>query len=66
MVKKDICSFTRTYKVVKLQKDDDYNYVNLTLKQYQEEMFLVSIIRNNILNEGKNYEFTFITYKKYV
>ena len=59
------CSFTRTYKIVKLQKDDDYNYVNLTLKQYQAETILVRIKRNDILKEGKNYEFTFITYEKF-
>ena len=59
------CSFTRTYKIVKLQKDDDYNYVNLTLKQYQAETILVRIKRNDILKEGKNYEFTFVTYEKF-
>lgn len=59
----DTCSFTRTYKVMKLQKDDDYNYVNLTLKQYQAETILVRIKRNDILKEGKNYEFTFVTYE---
>jgi len=61
----DTCSFTRTYKVLKLQKDDDYNYVNLTLKQYQAETILVRIKRNDILKEGKNYEFTFVTYETF-
>ena len=59
------CSFTRTYKVLKLQKDNDYNYVNLTLKQYQAETILVRIKRNDILKEGKNYEFTFVTYETF-
>ncbi|MBQ2873175.1 MAG: helix-turn-helix transcriptional regulator [Bacilli bacterium] len=62
---KEPCSFTRTYKVLKLQKDNDYNYVNLTLKQYQAETILVRIKRNDKLKEGKNYEFTFITYEKF-
>ena len=61
----DTCRFTRTYKVVKSQKDDNYNYVNLILKQYQAETILVRIKRNNILKEGKNYEFTFITYEEF-
>ena len=59
------CSFTRTYKVVKLQEDDDYNYLNLTLKQYQADTLLVRINRNDLLKEGKNYEFTFVTYEKF-
>lgn len=59
------CSFTRTYKVVKLQEDDDYNYINVTLKQYQAESIQVRIKRNDKLKEGKNYEFTFMTYEKF-
>ena len=59
------CSFTRTYKVVNLQEDDDYNYLNLTLKQYQADTLLVRINRNDLLKEGKTYEFTFVTYEKF-
>ena len=59
------CSFTRTYKVVKLQEDDDYNYINVTLKQYQSESIQVRIKRNDKLKEGKNYEFTFVTYETF-
>ena len=61
----DTCNFTRTYKVVKLQEDDDYNYLNVTLKQYQAETIQVRINRNDKLKEGKNYEFTFITYEEF-
>ena len=59
------CSFTRTYKVVKLQEDDDGNYINVTLKQYQAETIQVRINKNDKLKEGRNYEFTFVTYENF-
>ena len=60
---KELCKFTRTYKVINIMDDDDYNYINVTLKQFQSESVLARIKRNNLIKEGNNYEFTFITYE---
>ena len=59
------CSFIRTYTVIKYQNTHDYNYIDLTLKQYQMDTELVRIKRNDIIKEGKTYEFEFVTYEKY-
>ena len=60
---KEPCKFTRTYKVISIIDDDDYNYINVTLKQFQLETTLVRIKRNDQIKIGNNYEFTFITYE---
>ena len=55
--------FTRTYKVLNIYPDDDYDYVNVTLSLFQAGLETVRIPRKYNLEVGKSYEFTFYTYK---
>lgn len=59
------CYFTRTYHILNIQEDDDYNFINVTLKQFQSKTSLVKIPRIDNLQVGKNYEFTFRTYESF-
>ena len=57
-----IYEFTRTYNILKVEESNDYAYLYLVVRQYQfEEIATVKILRNmaDIIEEGKNYEFTF-------
>ena len=55
--------FTRTYKVLNIYPDDDYEYLNVTLSQFQAGIATVKIKRSYNLEINKNYEFKFYTYK---
>ena len=59
----DICYFTRTYYVLNITDDDDYNFINVTLRGFQGETAMVRIDRNDKIQVGKNYEFIFSTYE---
>ena len=55
-------TFTRTYYIVSASEDDDENYINLTLKQFQGDLELVKVDKSVDVIVGRNYEFTFSTY----
>ena len=57
------CTFTRTYYILNIEDDDDYNYINVTLKEFQGEMAMVRINRIDNIKAGNSYEFTFSTYE---
>ena len=61
----NICHFTRTYHILNITDDDDYNFINVTLKQFQGEITMVRIPRFDNLKVNKNYEFVFNTYEIY-
>lgn len=61
----NICHFTRTYHILNITDDDDYNFINVTLKQFQGEITMVRLNRIDNLRVGKNYEFVFSTYEIY-
>ena len=54
--------FTQTYNVINIEESNDYNYLYLTIRQYQnEEIATVRVLRGlaSEVLEDKNYEFTF-------
>ena len=54
--------FMQTYNVVNIEESNDYNYLYLTIRQFQdEEIATVRVPRNlaNEIKENNNYEFTF-------
>ena len=54
--------FTQTYNVVNVEESNDYNYLYLTVRQYQfEEIATVRVLRSlaSEVLEDENYEFTF-------
>ena len=54
--------FTQTYHVVNIEESNDYNYLYLTVRQFQfEEIATVKVLRSlaSAVEEDKNYEFTF-------
>lgn len=54
--------FTQTYNVVNVEESNDYNYLYLTVRQYQfEEIATVRVLRSlaSEVSEDENYEFTF-------
>lgn len=55
--------FTRTYKVLNIYPDDDDNYLNVSLSQFQNGIAMVKIPSSYNLEINKTYEFTFYTYK---
>lgn len=63
--KNDTCQFTRTYHILNVTDDDDYNFINVTLKQFQGETSMVRINRYSNIKSGSNFEFTFSTYEMY-
>ena len=54
--------FVRTYHILNIYEDNDEDYINVTLKQYQGEPVTVKINKSNNIKVGYNYEFTFYTY----
>mgnify|MGYP002860850412 CR=1 FL=1 len=55
--------FTRTYKVLNIYLDDDNEYINITVSQFQSDVAMVRVKRIDNLEVNKNYEFKFYTYK---
>lgn len=54
--------FTQTYNVVNIEESNDYNYLYLTIRQFQDEEIATVRVPRNLANEVKennNYEFTF-------
>ena len=45
--------------------DDDENFINVTLKQYQGPVTIVRINKNNNIQVGNAYEFKFNTYETF-
>ena len=57
-----IYEFTRTYNILNIEESNDYDYLYLTIRQFQtEEVSTVKVLRSmaSSTEEGKNYEFTF-------
>jgi len=60
--KEELKIFTRTYNVISVEESNTYEYLYLTVKQFQfEEIETIRVLRSIAKNviEGKNYEFTF-------
>lgn len=55
-------TFTRTYSIKSVIEDDDEDFVNVTLKQFQGEEAIVKINKSTNLVVGKIYEFTFLNF----
>jgi len=56
------CSFTRTYLVLDMSDSNDYDYVYLTLREFQEEEVVTVKVKRSLASvivEDNNYEFTF-------
>ena len=54
--------FMQTYNVVNIEESNDYNYLYLTIRQFQDEEIATVRVPRNLANEVKennNYEFTF-------
>ena len=54
--------FTQTYHVANIEESNDYNYLYLTVRQFQfEEIATVKVLRSlaSEVKEDENYEFTF-------
>ena len=62
---KNDCKFTRTYDVKAIYPDDNEHYINATLKEFQGDIKTVKIPVSSNIEEGKTYEFTFVTHKKF-
>lgn len=61
----DTCYFTRTYYIMNIAEDNDAEFINVTLKQFQEEPTIVKINKSNNIQVGNTYEFTFSTYETF-
>lgn len=59
------CYFIRTYYILNISEDDDYDFINVTLREFQGNTVMVRIPRIDILQVGKNYEFKFRTYENF-
>ena len=55
--------FVRTYYILNIYEDDDKDFVNVTLKEFQGKTTTVKIARDYDIKVGYNYEFKFFTYK---
>lgn len=63
------CTLTKTYNVDNINSSNDSNYLYITFKEYQVEGVYTIKLSKTIskdLEIGKNYEFTFNTYKEYI
>ena len=58
-------TFTRTYYIISAVEDDNEDYINVTLKQFQGNPEVVKIDKSANIVVGRNYEFTFLTYTKF-
>ena len=58
-------TFTRTYYIISAIEDNDEDFINVTLKEFQGNLELVRISKSYDISVGKNYEFTFSTYTKF-
>ena len=58
-------NFTRTYYIISAIEDNDENYIDVTLRQFQGDPEIVKIDKSANIVVGKNYEFTFLTYTKF-
>ena len=59
----DTCYFTRTYHILDIKEDNDYDFINVTLGEFQGEIAMIRMNRIDNLQVGKNYEFVFSTYE---
>ena len=57
--------FTRTYKVLGIYPNDEEEYINVSLNQFQNGTAMVKIPSSYNLEINKTYEFTFYTYKMF-
>ncbi len=55
-------SFTRTYVIISATEDEEDDFINVTLKQFQGEEAVVKINKSSNIVVGKTYEFTFNTF----
>lgn len=55
-------TFTRTYFVVSAIEDEEEDFINVTLREFQGANALVKINKDSNIVVGKNYEFTFSTF----
>ena len=63
------CTLIKTYNVDNINSSNDSNYLYITFKEYQVEGVYTIKLSKTIskdLEIGKNYEFTFNTYKEYI
>lgn len=60
-----ICTFIRTYYIVSIQDDNDENFINVTLTEFQGQTAIVRINKTNNIQAGNSYEFTFSTYETF-
>ena len=63
------CTLIKTYNIDNINSSNDSNYLYITFKEYQVEGVYTIKLPKTIskdLEIGKNYEFTFNTYKEYV
>ena len=58
-------TFTRTYYIISATEDNDKDYIDVTLKQFQGDPEVVKIDKSANISVGRNYEFTFLTYSKF-
>lgn len=57
----DLKSFVRTYNILHIVESNDFNYLYLTIRQFQEEEVQTIKVKKDLcpnIEEGSNYEFT--------
>lgn len=59
------CYFTRTYHILNIAADNDEDFINVTLKQFQGNTAIVKINKTNNIQAGNSYEFVFKTYETF-
>ena len=58
------CSFTRTYLVLDISDSNDYEFIYLTLREFQEEEVVTVKVKRELASfiiEDNNYEFKFVS-----
>ena len=58
-------TFIRTYYIISAVEDNDEDYIDVTLKQYDGNPEIVKVDKSANIIVGRNYEFTFLTYYKF-
>ncbi|MBO5530722.1 MAG: helix-turn-helix transcriptional regulator [Bacilli bacterium] len=58
-------TFIRTYYIISAVDDNEEDYIDVTLRQFQGTPEIVKIDKSANIVVGRNYEFTFRTYIKY-
>lgn len=63
---KTICEYTRTFKILGIYESNDYKYLYVTIRAFQDEDIQTIKIERDMteVKEGNSYEFTFKTTKK--